>query len=177
MGVNFRAKILNTEQLRSWREALRQSGLRLVATNGCFDLLHLGHVTYLEAARNLGDALLVGINSDASVRALKGPGRPITPEMDRAAVVAALESVSAVFIFPEPDALRFLDLARPDLYAKGGDYTLETIHQPERRFVESYGGRVVVVGGVPGRSTTALAQRLFAGTPGSAPGSHPQQQP
>jgi bifunctional ADP-heptose synthase (sugar kinase/adenylyltransferase) len=97
------------------------------------------------------------------VRALKGPGRPLTPEADRAAVLAALESVSAVHVFAEPDALAFLDLVRPEIYAKGGDYTLETINQAERRFVESYGGRVVVVAGVPGRSTTRLAQRLAAG--------------
>jgi rfaE bifunctional protein nucleotidyltransferase chain/domain len=162
--VNFRAKILaDREQVRAWREAQRAAGRRVVATNGCFDLLHVGHVTYLEAARNLGDALIVAVNSDASVRALKGPGRPLNPEGDRAAVLAALESVSAVHVFSEPDALAFLDLVRPEIYAKGGDYTLETINQAERRFVESYGGRVVVVAGVPGRSTTRLAQRLAAG--------------
>jgi len=161
--MNFRTKILTAGQLAAWREAQRAAGRRVVATNGCFDLLHLGHVTYLEAARNLGDALLVAVNSDASVRALKGPGRPINPEGDRAAVLAALESVDAVYVFPEPDALAFLRLTRPDVYAKGGDYTLETINQEERRFVESYGGRVAVVGGVPGRSTTLLAQRLVGG--------------
>lgn len=117
-------------------------------------------MTYLEAARNLGDALIVAVNSDASVRALKGSGRPLNPEGDRAAVLAALESVSAVYIFSELDALAFLDLVRPEIYVKGGDYTLDTINQTERRFVESYGGRVVVVGGVPGRSTSALVQRL-----------------
>jgi rfaE bifunctional protein nucleotidyltransferase chain/domain len=161
--MNFRAKILTADQLSAWREAQRAAGRRVVATNGCFDLLHLGHVTYLEAARNLGDALLVAVNNDASVRAIKGPGRPLNPEGDRAAVLAALESVDAVYVFPEPDALAFLRRARPDVYAKGGDYTLDTINQVERRFVESYGGRVAVVGGVPGRSTTLLAQRLAGG--------------
>jgi rfaE bifunctional protein nucleotidyltransferase chain/domain len=161
--MNFRAKILAADQLPAWREAQRTAGRRVVATNGCFDLLHLGHVTYLEAARNLGDVLLVAVNSDASVRALKGPGRPLNPEGDRAAVLAALESVDAVYVFPEPDALAFLRQARPDVYAKGGDYTLDTINQEERRFVESYGGRVAVVGGVPGHSTTLLAQRLTGG--------------
>lgn len=159
--MNFREKILaDREALLAWREAQRTAGRRVVATNGCFDLLHVGHVTYLEAARNLGDALIVAVNSDASVRALKGPGRPLNPEGDRAAVLAALEAVSAVYVFSEPDALVFLDLVRPEVYAKGGDYTLDTINQAERRFVESYGGRVVVVGGVPGRSTSALVRRL-----------------
>jgi rfaE bifunctional protein nucleotidyltransferase chain/domain len=146
--------------LTAWREEVRRSGRRLVATNGCFDLLHLGHVTYLESARQLGDCLLVGVNGDASVRELKGPGRPLNPEGDRAAVVAALASVDAVCIFPERDAMAWLRLARPEVYAKGGDYTVETINQDERRFIESYGGRVVVLGGVLGRSTTALVARL-----------------
>ncbi len=164
--MNFRAKILpDLKALRAWRLAQAVAGRRVVATNGCFDLLHVGHVTYLEAARNLGDALIVAVNSDASVRALKGPGRPLNAEGDRAAVLAALESVSAVYIFAEPDALRFLEQVRPEIYAKGGDYTLETINQAERRFVEGYGGQVVVVGGVPGRSTSELLRRA-----GVAPG-------
>lgn len=163
--MNFREKILpDRDALRAWREAQRAAGRRVVATNGCFDLLHVGHVTYLEAARKLGDTLIVAVNSDASVRALKGPYRPLNPERDRAAVLAALESVGAVYVFPEPDALAFLELVRPEIYAKGGDYTLDTINQAERRLVESYGGRVVVVGGVPGRSTSALVRRLIGGT-------------
>jgi rfaE bifunctional protein nucleotidyltransferase chain/domain len=159
-GMDFRAKILTRDQLPAWRTALREAGKKLVATNGCFDLLHLGHVTYLQAARNIGDALLVGVNADATVRGLKGPGRPVNPEASRAAVLAALESVDAVYIFPEPDARPFLQLAQPDLYAKGGDYTLDTINQDERRLVESLGGRVVVLGGVSGVSTSALVGRL-----------------
>lgn len=159
--MNFREKILpDPAALRAWREAQRAAHRCVVATNGCFDLLHVGHVTYLEAARRLGDALIVAVNSDASVRALKGPGRPLNPEGDRAAVLAALEAVSAVYVFPEPDARAFLELVRPEVYAKGGDYTLDTINQAERRLVESYGGRVVVVAGVPGRSTSALVRRL-----------------
>ena len=106
-------------------------------TNGCFDLLHVGHVTYLEAARNLGDCLLVGVNGDAGVRELKGTGRPINVEQDRAAVLAALQSVDALSIFPEATATRFLRLAEPDIYVKGGDYTLETLNQEERRAVEN----------------------------------------
>lgn len=158
--VNFRGKLVGLDALHAWRDEVRAAGRRLVTTNGCFDLLHLGHVTYLEAARNLGDLLLVGVNGDASVRALKGAGRPVNPEQDRALVLAALESVSAVCVFPEVDALSFLRVARPDIYAKGGDYTVETINQDERRLVEGYGGRVVVLGGVAGRSTSALVSRL-----------------
>ena len=131
-----------------------------MVTNGCFDLLHVGHVTYLEAARDLGDALLVGLNGDASVRALKGEGRPVNGEGDRAAVVAALEAVSGVCVFQEMTAMRFLSVALPDIYVKGGDYTIDTINQEERRFVEGLGGRVVVLGGVPGKSTSALVAKL-----------------
>ncbi len=158
--VELRSKILRLENLADWRAGLRAAGRRLVATNGCFDLLHAGHVTYLEAARNLGDALLVGLNSDASVRALKGAGRPLNPEQDRATVLAALEAVNGVCVFPEVDALGFLRIAKPDIYAKGGDYTIDTINQDERRLVESWGGRVAVVGGLPGRSTTALLSQI-----------------
>lgn len=161
--MNCATKILTPQTLLSWRAELRRAGKRLVATNGCFDLLHAGHVTYLEAARNQGDALLVGINSDATVRQLKGPGRPVNPETDRAFVVAALQSVDGVFVFPEPDATRFLDAVRPDIYVKGGDYTIDTINQDERRLVESFGGKVVLLGHVPGKSTTSLLRKAAAG--------------
>src|ERR1041385_5279609 len=127
--MNFRQKIVPWEKLGEWRAAFRATGKKLVVTNGCFALLHLGHVTYLENARNLGDALLVGINSDASVRGLKGPDRPVNLESDRAAVLAALESVDAVCIFADKTATRFLEAAQPDIYIKGGDYTLDTINQ------------------------------------------------
>ena len=158
--MNCREKILSTEALTAWREQLQASGKKLVVTNGCFDLLHAGHVTYLEAARNLGDALLVGLNGDASVRQLKGEGRPINSEADRALVLAALASVDAVCVFQELDALHFLALVKPDIYAKGGDYTIDTINQPERRLVESLGGRVVVLAGVPNISTSTLLQKI-----------------
>jgi rfaE bifunctional protein nucleotidyltransferase chain/domain len=162
-AVNFRAKLIPLERLAAWRSQVRAGGKKLVATNGCFDVLHLGHVSYLEAARGLGDLLLVGVNGDASVRALKGPGRPLNPEGDRAAVLAALAAVDAVCIFPELDALHFLALAAPDIYVKGGDYTIDTINQAERRFVEGRGGRVIVLAGVPGKSTSALVGQLGGG--------------
>jgi len=158
--VNFREKIITWDQLPEWRSTLRTQGKRLVVTNGCFDLLHLGHVTYLETARNLGDALLVGLNGDESVRQLKGDGRPVNPEADRAAVLAALECVAGVCAFTERTATRFLEASQPDVYAKGGDYTLETVNQQERRVVEQAGGKVVILPVVPGKSTTAMLEKI-----------------
>jgi rfaE bifunctional protein nucleotidyltransferase chain/domain len=146
--------------LPQWRAAVRASGKRLVVTNGCFDLLHAGHVVYLESARAQGDALLVGLNGDDSVRQLKGPDRPVNGENDRAAVLAALESVSGVCIFAERAATRFLAAAQPDIYVKGGDYTLETLNADERRAVEAAGGKIVLIPFVPGKSTTALLNKL-----------------
>jgi len=158
--VNFRDKIIAWEQLPEWRERLRQRGQKLVVTNGCFDLLHLGHVSYLESARNNGDALLIGVNSDDAVRQLKGPTRPINAESDRAAVLAALQSVDGVCIFQEKRATRFLGHSQPDIYVKGGDYTLETLDQDERRTVEQTGGKIVIIPFVPGKSTTATLEKI-----------------
>lgn len=158
--MNFRQKIVSWEKLPEWRAAFRATGKKLVVTNGCFDLLHLGHVTYLENARNQGDALLIGVNSDASVGQLKGPDRPVNTESDRAAVLAALESVDAVCIFTDKAATRFLAAAQPDIYIKGGDYTLETLNQDERRTVEQAGGKIIIVPIVPGKSTTSLLQKI-----------------
>jgi rfaE bifunctional protein nucleotidyltransferase chain/domain len=157
---DFAQKIIPWDKLTAWRESVRARGQKLVVTNGCFDLLHRGHVNYLQAARNLGDVLLVGVNSDDSVRGIKGPDRPVNSEEDRAAVLAALESVSAVCVFPDPTAMRFLSIVKPDIYAKGGDYTLDTINQDERHLVEQLGGEVAVIGGVPNRSTTALLEKI-----------------
>jgi rfaE bifunctional protein nucleotidyltransferase chain/domain len=158
--VNFHGKIIAWERLPEWRAALRAGGKKLVVTNGCFDLLHLGHVTCLENARNQGDALLVGLNSDAAVRELKGPDRPLNCETDRAAVLAALASVDGVCIYAEKTATRFLSAAKPDVYVKGGDYTLATLNQDERRIIEQAGGRIVIVPIVPGKSTTALLESI-----------------
>ncbi len=159
--VNLRGKIIAWEKLPEWRAAVRASGRRLVVTNGCFDLLHLGHVTYLETARHQGDALLVGVNGDDGVRQLKGPDRPVTPEADRAAVLAALESVDGVCIFADSTATRFLAAAQPDIYVKGGDYTLDTLNQEERRTVERAGGKIVIIPFVPGKSTTATLKKIM----------------
>ena len=158
--MDFRSKIIVWDQLPAWRAALRASGKKLAVTNGCFDILHLGHVTYLENARNFGDALLIGVNSDAAVRGLKGPTRPVNSETDRASVLAALQSVDGVCIFADTTATKFLAAAQPDLYIKGGDYTLETLNQDERRAVESAGGQIILVPFVPGKSTTALLEKI-----------------
>ena len=158
--MDFAEKILTASALGPWRENLRRTGRKLVVTNGCFDVLHLGHVTYLQEARDQGDALLVGVTSDAGVRALKGPGRPLNGENDRAGVLAALESVDAVRIFPEPDARALLQAVRPDVYVKGGDYTLETINQDERRVLEQMGVRIVILPAVPGKSTSNLVRKI-----------------
>ena len=160
--MNFEAKIIAWAELPVWRAKVRASGKRLVVTNGCFDLLHRGHVTYLQAARSQGEALLVGLNSDASVGQLKGRDRPLNTEVDRAAVLAALESVDAVCIFAEKTATRFIERAQPDIYVKGGDYTVETLNHEERKVVESAGGKIMVLPVVPGKSTTALLKKLSA---------------
>lgn len=158
--MNFRNKIVSWKDLPAWRTALRAKGKKLAVTNGCFDLLHLGHVTYLENARNLGDALLIGVNGDSSVRQLKGESRPVNSEGDRGAVLAALESVDGICIFEDKTATRFLAAAQPDIYVKGGDYTLETLNQDERKAVESGGGKIVIIPFVPGKSTTAILEKI-----------------
>jgi rfaE bifunctional protein nucleotidyltransferase chain/domain len=158
--VQFSDKIIALDALPKWRAVFRASGKKLVVTNGCFDILHLGHVTYLETARNFGDALLVGINGDVAVQDLKGKGRPVNVEADRAAVLAALESVSGVCIFPSKTATDFLKAAQPDIYVKGGDYTLDTLNQEERRAVEVAGGKIKIIPFVPGKSTTGLLEKI-----------------
>ncbi|HVU26920.1 MAG TPA: D-glycero-beta-D-manno-heptose 1-phosphate adenylyltransferase [Verrucomicrobiae bacterium] len=158
--MNFRDKIIAWDKLADWRRRFRATGKKLVVTNGCFDILHLGHVTYLENARNFGDALLIGVNGDAAVRGLKGTGRPVNSETDRASVLAALESVDGVCIFVDKTATKFLAAAQPDIYVKGGDYTLETLNQDERLAVESAGGKIVLVPFVAGKSTTSLLEKI-----------------
>ena len=158
--MSARKKILLLEQLPVWREKLRENGKRLVVTNGCFDLLHAGHVAYLEQAATHGDVLLIGCNGDQSVRELKGSGRPLNSEADRVLVLAALASVGAVTIFPEKRAVNFLRLAKPDVYVKGGDYAPETLMATEREAVESTGGEIVIIPFVPDKSTTSIIERM-----------------
>ena len=159
--LNFQDKIFTLETLATWRDNLRNIGKKLAATNGCFDILHAGHVNYLQAARNEADALIVGINSDRSVRELKGPNRPIHTENDRAAIIAAIESVDGVFIFDELRATRFLELTQPDVYVKGGDYTVDELPEEERQTIAKLGGSIKVLGLIPGKSSSEIAQRIL----------------
>ena len=139
-------------------EILRQGGQKVVFTNGCFDILHAGHVTYLEAATAQGDVLVLGLNTDESVRRLKGPERPINSELDRAKVVGALRAVDYVVLFGEQTAEAVIAEVKPDVYVKGGDYTLDTL--PEAKIVQSYGGRVAFIDMVEGRSTTNIIKKI-----------------
>ncbi|MBI3925963.1 MAG: D-glycero-beta-D-manno-heptose 1-phosphate adenylyltransferase [Armatimonadetes bacterium] len=153
-----RDKVLGRDELVLHLQELRSSGARVVFTNGCFDLLHAGHVETLLRARCEGDALVVGLNSDASVRRLKGPRRPLTREEDRAFLVAALECVDYVVVFPEDTPIETIRQLRPDVHVKGGDYRPEDL--PEGEVVRSYGGRVVIAPVIPGLSTTRLERAL-----------------
>jgi len=153
-------KIVSLEKLRQHAKDLRAAGKKLVATNGCFDLLHVGHIRYLNAARAMGDALVVGINGDQSVRELKGPGRPINGENDRAELLAALECVDLVTIFSDVRATRFLELAGPDVYVKGGDYTSDSLNAEERAVLEKIGAKIDIVPLQKGYSTSRLLEQL-----------------
>jgi rfaE bifunctional protein nucleotidyltransferase chain/domain len=137
---------------------LREAGGRVVFTNGCFDLLHPGHVSYLRAARSLGDALVVGLNSDASVRRLKRPPRPVVPEKDRATMLAALESVDAVILFGEDTPVRLLRDLKPAVYVKGGDYRIEDL--PEAKVAADIETEIRIIPFEPGYSTSALIERI-----------------
>ena len=150
--------LIPKERIEDFCATLREAGQRVVFTNGCFDILHAGHVRYLEAARALGDCLVLGLNTDASVRRLKGETRPVNTELDRAAVVGALVAVDYVVLFDEPTAELLIEKVRPAVYAKGGDYTRETL--PEAKIVEKYGGEVHLIDLVPGRSTTKIIEKF-----------------
>jgi rfaE bifunctional protein nucleotidyltransferase chain/domain len=153
-------KILALDEVASFRDGLRKRGRKIVATNGCFDLLHVGHLKYLAEARSLGDFLWVGLNGDASVRELKGPGRPLVPEADRAELLAAWRVVDAVTIFPEVRATAFLRAVQPDVYAKGGDYTVASLNADEAEALRAGGARIEIVRLVPGKSTTKLMDKM-----------------
>jgi len=153
-------KVVTLQEAVSRAEELRSEGRRIVFTNGVFDLLHIGHVEYLEQARQLGDALFVGVNSDESARRLKGPQRPITPQEERARIVAALGCVDYVVVFDELTAGKVIEALRPEVYVKGGDYTPQTL--PEAPLVESYGGKVVILPYKKGHSTSQLIERILS---------------
>jgi D-glycero-beta-D-manno-heptose 1-phosphate adenylyltransferase len=154
-------KVLTRDALAARVADDRARGRTVALANGCFDLLHVGHVRYLEAAGREADRLVVAINDDRSVAALKGPGRPVLPAADRAELVAALRAVDYVVIFPEPTVTPLLELVRPDVHCKGTDYTVDTV--PERETVRGYGGRVAIVGDPKDHSTRDLLSRISTG--------------
>jgi D-beta-D-heptose 7-phosphate kinase/D-beta-D-heptose 1-phosphate adenosyltransferase len=154
----MKEKILSTEQMLAERERLRAAGTRLVFTNGVFDLLHVGHVRYLAQAHELGDALVVAINSDRSVRELKGPDRPLFDQAERAEILAALRHVDYVVVFDDVSPRSLIAKLLPDVLVKGGDYELDEIHGREE--VEAGGGKVVSLPFVPGASTTSVLEKM-----------------
>lgn len=155
-------KIISRNSLPLLSKKLRASRKKIVFTNGTFDILHLGHVTYLEAAKKCGDVLVVGVNSDASVRSYKAPDRPVNPEKDRMAVLAALECVDYVVLFTEPTPLNLITALRPHVLAKGADWKKSQIAGAAE--VESWGGKVKLLKLVPGRSTTNIIQKMRSGS-------------
>jgi rfaE bifunctional protein nucleotidyltransferase chain/domain len=153
-------KILSLPALKQRADEMRQAGQRLVLTNGCFDLLHVGHVRYLQQARQLGDALVVAVNGDESVRALKGTGRPLNSDGDRAEILAALECVDLVTIFPDVRATEVINAIRPAIYVKGGDYTPESLNKEEVAALNEVGAEIKTLPLVPGKSTTSLIDKM-----------------
>jgi rfaE bifunctional protein nucleotidyltransferase chain/domain len=152
------ALILDRNRLIARIAIERRRGAKIVLANGCFDLIHVGHIRYLEGARALGDVLVVGINSDEQVKQLKGASRPLTPERERAEIIAALRFVDYVTVFPEQTVAELIRAIRPNVHAKGTDYTEQTV--PEREIVREYGGRTAIVGDPKDHSTTALIERV-----------------
>lgn len=152
------SKVASLDDVRRSVEDARRSGRTVALANGCFDVLHVGHIRYLEGARREADVLVVGVNGDGSVERLKGPGRPVMPSPDRAVIVAALRAVDHVVVFEEDDVTRLLLTLKPDVHCKGTDYTPDTV--PERDVVRSYGGRVAIVGDPKDHDTRALLQRI-----------------
>ena len=157
MNESPHRKIVSRAELRQLVADWRAAGERVTLTNGCFDILHVGHIRYLQAAHNLGGKVIVAVNSDDSVRVLKGEGRPVIPAEERAEILAALSDVDAVVVFPEKDVRAIIREIHPDFHAKGTDYTEESV--PERNEVEACGGRVVIVGDPKNHSATDLIRR------------------
>lgn len=154
LRINSVSRILDRNRLIARVAIQRKNGARIILANGCFDLLHVGHIRYLEGAKQLGDILIVGINCDEQVKILKGENRPFIPERERAEIVAALRAVDYVTIFPEPTVTELIKAIRPDIHAKGTDYTTDSV--PERDVVRSYGGRVAIVGDPKNHSSTEM---------------------
>lgn len=168
---SFNKKWIPFENLNAWTQSRRKQHPhhKLVATNGCFDILHIGHIRYLQASAQLGDFLLVGVNSDNSIRQIKGPDRPVNAELERAEVLAALECVNAITIFPDSSALNFLQMARPDIYSKGGDYSLDSINQQERQWLESIQCQIHIIPADTNQSTSKILRQLRVASPSPTP--------
>lgn len=151
-------KLIEKENLDNIIKKLKAENKKIVFTNGCFDILHAGHVRYLKESKKFGDILIVGLNSDVSVKKIKGESRPINPEMDRAEVLAGLEAVSYIVLFDETSPVKLLEEIKPDIYTKGADYTVETL--PEAKTVLSYGGKIEFIKFLEGRSTTKIIDKI-----------------
>lgn len=151
-------KLIEKENLDNIIKKLKSENKKIVFTNGCFDILHAGHVRYLKESKKFGDILIVGLNSDVSVKKIKGESRPINPEMDRAEVLAGLEAVSYIVLFDETSPIKLLEEIKPDIYTKGADYTVETL--PEAKTVLSYGGKIEFIKFLEGRSTTKIIDKI-----------------
>lgn len=151
-------KLIEKENLDNIIKKLKSENRKIVFTNGCFDILHAGHVRYLKESKKFGDILIVGLNSDISVKKIKGESRPINPEMDRAEVLAGLEAVNYIVLFDETSPVKLLEEIKPDIYTKGADYTVETL--PEAKTVLSYGGKIEFIKFLEGRSTTKIIDKI-----------------
>lgn len=151
-------KLIEKENLDKIIKKLKSENRKIVFTNGCFDILHAGHVRYLKESKKFGDILIVGLNSDISVKKIKGESRPINPEMDRAEVLAGLEAVNYIVLFDETSPVKLLEEIKPDIYTKGADYTVETL--PEAKTVLSYGGKIEFIKFLEGRSTTKIIDKI-----------------
>ena len=154
-------KIVSGTELPRIVRTLQKSGKKVVWTNGCFDILHLGHIYYLEHAKKAGDILVVGLNSDSSIRKIKGPDRPIIPEAERARILSAIECVDYITVFNDAAPLNLLKKVKPDRYVKGGDYTIDTINQDERRLMEQTGAEIVLMPQIEGASTTNVIEKIL----------------
>lgn len=154
------SKLKNLDELSNIVKRGREKGRKIVFANGCFDILHVGHIRYLKEAKELGDLLIVAINSDSSAKRLKGDGRPVTPENERAEIIAAIEYVDYVTIFNEPNVCNLLLTLKPDIHAKGTDYTEDSV--PEVKTVRAYGGRVAITGDKKERSSTEIIKKVKA---------------
>ncbi len=159
----FQSTVFTLSSFPKWLKKMRRSKVRIVATNGCFDILHYGHVQYLERAKRLGDVLVVGLNSDASVRRLKGPERPLVSQKYRAAVLSALSCVDAVVVFPQTLADQFLAVVKPDIYVKGGDYKTENMNPKELGVLNTLHTQIRILPFVKGFSTTSFIKKIRSG--------------